>query len=320
MTTREQILASDPFATDANLDLSGYVLPSETPAEEQNAVADRHGFNRVDFGERFAAPSVEQMLANEDTRAALAERDPNFAEQYAQERMEKAATEFRQANPDYLSTDRNYSAIVQEMAKKLLKADWLDDEPAERALYDAGHWTAEQLSNGYRYLLRKGLLQVPQGTYRELSDAEQMQLVAQIRMGDLEDAVINYISWSLGGLNGYDSPAHFLSENPQLASKAAEFVFIQHRAGTLDMDDFRAFKAARLRGQKILTHQLISDAYDAWKKDTKRSYLFSGQAAETPEPLQFQPQNFEDLNDAEVADLLQRSKQEAARNSRRRSL
>jgi hypothetical protein len=162
--TLEQIIESDPFASGANLDLSGYLLPSTTSEEQRNEAFDKDGFNRVDFAERFAALSVEQMLANEDTRAALAERDPNFAEQYAQERLEKAATEFRQANPDYLSIDRNYSAIVQEMAKKLLKVDWLDDEAAERALFDGGHWTVEQLSNCYRYLLKAGKLEVHKGT------------------------------------------------------------------------------------------------------------------------------------------------------------
>jgi hypothetical protein len=310
--TLEQIIESDPFASGANLDLSGYLLPSSTSEEQRNEAFDKDGFNRVDFREGFAAPSVEEMLANPETREELAKRDPNFAAQYAEEQREKVAVVFRQQNPTYLSTDKNYSAIVQEMAKKLLEVDWMNDDEAEAALYDSGHWTGETITNCFKYMLRKGLLQVPKGTYRDLSDAEQMQLVAQIRMGDLEDAVINYISWSRGGLTGYNSPEHFLSENPQLASKAAEFVFIQHRAGTLDMDDFKVFKAARLRNQKILTHQLISDAYDAWKKDSRKSFLFSGA---TPEPVVTEPEqhNYAGLTDDEVRERYQRELREAAR-------
>jgi hypothetical protein len=316
--TLEQILESDPFASGANLDLSGYLLPSSTSEEQRSEPFDKDGFNRVDFRESFAAPSVEEMLANPETREELARRDPNFAEQYAQERMEKAATQFRQINPAYLSTDRNYSAIVQEMAKKLLKVDWLDDEAAERALYDAGHWTVEQLSNCYRYLLKAGKLEVPKGTIRTLTEKEKLELIAQIRTGSPEEAVMNYVGWSLGEFGDYSSAAQLLAENAELASHASEFVFWHTRAGTVDAAEYKQFKRERLAGHRILTVKLISDAFDAWKKDSKRSYLFSGQAAETPEPLQFQPQNFEDLSDAEVANLLQRSKQEAARNWRGR--
>jgi hypothetical protein len=70
--TREQIIASDPFASGANLDLSGYLLPSSTAEEQRSEPFDKDGFNRVDFGERFAAPSVAQMLASDEVREELA--------------------------------------------------------------------------------------------------------------------------------------------------------------------------------------------------------------------------------------------------------
>jgi hypothetical protein len=315
--TPAQIIASDPFAQDANLDLSGYILPSKTSDEELNQLVDKHGFNQVDFKQSFKAPSVEEMLSNPETREELAKIDPNFHAAYADEQIDAACAEFRRRNPDYLCSEKNLKAITQTMAVKLLGKDFLSDDDAETELYETGHWTAEHLTNAYRYLLRRGLLEVPKGTFRELTNAEQTQLIAQIRMGELEEAVVNYVSWSTtGSLDGYNSPSHFLSENPQLASKAAEFVFIQHRAGTIDLDDFRAFKAARLRGQKILTVDLINRAYDIWKKESKRSFLFPNHTPE-PEP-QFEAENYAGLTDDEVRDKYQAALRDAARVSKRR--
>jgi len=314
--TREELMASDPFAAGANLDLSGYMLPSATPDEQLTELVDKHGFNRVDFQQSFKAPSVEEMLANPETREELAKIDPNFHAAYADEQIDAACAEFRRRNPDYLCSEKNLKAITQMMAVKLLGKDFLSDDDAETELYEAGHWTAEALTNSYRYLLRRGLLDVPAGTYRELTNAEQTQLVAQIRMGELEEAVLNYVSWATGGLDGYESPSHFLSENPQLASKAAAFVFIQHRAGTIDLEDYKAFKAARLRGQKILTFDLISRAYDTWTKARKPSFLFPNHTPE-PEP-QPETDNYAGLTDEEVRERYQAALREAARASRRR--
>jgi hypothetical protein len=315
--TREQILASDPFAEGANLDLSGYFLP-ETPSEPLTEAHDRNGFNRVDFRQGFSAPTVEEMLANPETREALAERDPDFRELYAEEMIEKTCGQFLQKHPDYLDTGKNYTALVQEMAAKLLKNNRLSDSDAERELLETGNWTVDQLSNCYRYLLKAGKLDVPKGTIRQLSEKEKLEIIAQIRTGSPEEAVLNYVSWSLGELGDYASPGQFLAENSELSSQAAEFVFWHLRAGTIDAAEYNKFKRERLAGHKILTVRLISDAYDAWKKATKHSFLFPDQPTAAPEVAELPPQNFEDLSDEDLADLLQRSKLEQARNSRRR--
>jgi hypothetical protein len=314
--TAAQILASDLFAKDANLDLSGYMLPSSTPDSEINELVDKNGFNRVDVSQGFKAPSVAEMLADPKTREELGKRDPNFHAAYADERIDAECAEFRRRNPDYLCSEKNLKLITQTMSQKLLKKDWLSDDDAETELYEAGHWNVESLTNAYKYLLRRGLLDVPAGTYRELTESEKMQLVAQIRMGDLDEAALNYVSWSTGGLEGYDSPADFLAKNPVLSSRAAEFVFINSRAGTVDMQDYREFKKQRLTGQRILTADLISRAYDVWTKARKPSFLFPNHVSE-PEP-QSETENYAGLTDEEVREKYQSALREAARAPRRR--
>jgi hypothetical protein len=163
--TREEIL-NDPFASGMNLDLTGYFLPEATPNEQRTEAHDNNGFNRVDFRQGFSAPTVEQMLANPETREALAERDPNFREQYAEEMVAKVCGQFRDKHPEYYCTDRNFSTLIQTLAVKLLKKDYLSDDDAERELFDAGHWTVDQLSSCYKYLLKAGKLDVPRGTIR----------------------------------------------------------------------------------------------------------------------------------------------------------
>jgi hypothetical protein len=106
-------------------------------------------------------------------------------------------------------------------------------------------------------------------------------------------------------------------QNAALASQAAEFVFYHSHAGTITPGEYNQFKQAPLAGHKILTVSLIEKAYDTWKKSTKRSFLFPDQPA-NPDVMELPPQNLEDLSDDELTDLLQKTKLEQARNSRRR--
>jgi hypothetical protein len=313
--TREEIL-NDPFAKGMNLDLTGYFLPDQTPAEQLTEAFDKDGFNRVDYRQGFSAPTVEEMLANPDTREALAERDSNFREQYREEMVEKVCGQFRQKHPDYLCTDKNFTTLVQEMAVKLLKKDWLSDEDAERELFDGGHWTVDLMSSCYRFLLKAGKLDVPKGTIRQLTEKENLELIAQIRMGEQNEAVLNYVGWSLGEFADYESVTQLLAENAELASRACEFVFWHSMAGTISAEEYNRFKRERLAGHKILTVPLIRNAFDAWKKSNKHSFLFPDQTA-TPEAVELPPQNFEDLSTEELTDLLQKTKLEQARSRRR---
>jgi hypothetical protein len=315
--TREEILKSDPFAAGANLDLTGYFLPDATTDDQLFERSDKNGFSNVDIRQGFSAPSVDEMLASPETREALAEIDPNFREQYREEMVEKICGQFLQKHPDYLDTGKNYTALVQGMAAKLLKNNRLSDEDAERELLEAGHFTLDQMSNCYRYLLKAGKLDVPKGTIRQLTEKEKLELIAQIRTGSPDEAALNYVGWSLGGFGDYESPWQLLAENAALASQAAEFVFFHSHAGTITVSEYNQFKKERLAGHKILTVSLISKAYDAWKKSNKHSFLFPDQTA-TPEVTELPPQNFEDLSDEELTNLLQKTKLEKARNAVRR--
>ena len=116
-------------------------MPSATPDEQINELVDKHGVNRVDLQQSFKAPSVEEMLANPETREELARIDPNFRAAYADEQIDAACAEFRRRNPDYLCSAKNLKAITQTMAVKLLGKDFLTDDDAETELYESGNWT-----------------------------------------------------------------------------------------------------------------------------------------------------------------------------------
>ncbi|WP_263373910.1 hypothetical protein [Granulicella aggregans] len=312
-TNKQTPVEIDPFLEGANIDWRGLGISTAAKPTED------HGFWNLDSDKQFKMPSVETMLRDPAIRRELARKDPEMAAALIDEKIGEAAEEFRLRNPEYMATDRNLSAIVLHLADRHLGRTWLDEETAINRLYDSGHWTPGDLTSAYKSLLKAGKLDVPKGTRRALTEQEKLQLIAQIRMNDLESAVVNYVSWALNGASvEYDSPTDFLARNPELSSEAAQFAWYHAHAGEVDAATFREFQKEKLVGHRILTVHLLDKAWEAWKSARKYSALFSdgGEKPQTVAPASITRRDLESLSPEESNRLYQESLREYAKSRR----
>lgn len=198
---------NDPWLKDANLDTSAM------SSEDKAALAAKQGRKQSVFetGNVWGAnlvPEVikseseelREMLADPEIRKELAERDPVFAQKYEEEQIEAVVTEFRRANKDYLPTDRNSETVIQSLARKHLQKDWLDTEAAASELFKLGKWTVAELTAQFKQCLRAGAVDIPRGRTRPLSRAEEADVISLVRCNDLDNAIVQFITYSLAEL------------------------------------------------------------------------------------------------------------------------
>ncbi|MBB5056907.1 hypothetical protein HDF16_001592 [Granulicella aggregans] len=312
-TNKQTPVDIDPFLEGANIDWRGLGI---SPTTKQT---DDHGFWNLDSDKQFKMPSVETMLRDPAIRRELAKKDPNMAAALIDEKIGEVAEEFRRRNPEYMATDRNLSAIVLFLAERHVGKAWLDDETAINRLYDCGHWTPGDLTSAYKSLLKAGKLDVPRGTRRALTEQEKLDVIAQIRTGDIENGIVNYVLWSLNGASEeYSGPADFIAKNPELSSEAAQFCWFHSRAGEVDAATFRDFQREKLAGHRLLTVHLLDKAWESWKAARKYSQLFSdgGEKPETVAPASITRRDLESLSPEESDRLYQQSLREYARSRR----
>jgi hypothetical protein len=305
----QAIVESDPFAPE----------PGWTGGGDFSRPKDDHGFWNLASEKQFRPLNVEAMLKDPEVQRELARKDPALRAALIEEEMGKIAEEFRRRNPAYHATNRNYEAIVRHLAAQYLQADWLDIETSENRLYDAGKWTVDYLTQAYKSLLKAGKLDVPKGTRRALTKQEQLELIAQIRLGDFESAIVNYIQWCLNDSSiEYDSPTDILAKNPELASEASCFVFYHSRAGEIDPTTFAEFKKAKLRGHQILTVHLLNKAWESWVADRRRGLLFRDidENKQQTQPKPISAKDIDSLDDEEIAKLYRASGREYIRSLR----
>lgn len=316
MTPQEEFL-NDPFlGPDVCLDTSGM---SRDTIAKMNSKLGREPRRQDDgFGLRpevIRSPTEEYaaMMRDPEVRKELAERDPGFAEKYEESEREKVVAEFRHRNPDYLKTSRNASTVIQSLAKKVLGKDWLDIEEAQHELWLAGKFTVPGLTAEFKKCLRAGLLDVPRGTAKELSEADELEVIAKIRVGDTSGAIIRYVELAFSGrLPEYKSAESFLRRQPELASSAALFVWANNQP-SLDLEDFKRFQNEKLSGVRLLTYHLIDGAWAEWKKENRRSHLF-------PNGMNPAPPAREDLDDLSTEEINDRYTQAVRQFRRDRNL
>src|SRR6185437_9612687 len=238
----------DPFLTaDVNLDTSAM---SAQAISKMNAKLGRTEKKQDDgFGGlnpqviRSQAEEYRALLADPAVRREMAERGgAEEVERYEMEEIERVIAAFRQANPDYLKTARNGDVVIGALAQKHLHKDWLSNDEAGRELWAIGKWTVQELTAQYRACLAAGQLDVPRGTAKTLSESEELQVIALIRTGNLPAAIIRFVALSYSGrLPTYQSAEKFLAEQPELASRAALFVWANNQP-SLDPEEFKQFQ------------------------------------------------------------------------------
>jgi hypothetical protein len=273
---------------------------AQTKKPQPDAWEDFGGVARP--GRNFgAAADLENDTATQDE---LARRDPNgFGVKLAEIRQEQVVNEFRRLTPTYIANEKNQRAVYKYIRDFQLKDPNLHIDDVDDAAYEAGLWTAANLTSAFKHLSAKGRLEMPAETTKVLNREEMLDVISCVRTGDLQGAIVAFIAHSFGGkLPQYSSARDLFSRYPDLASNASKFVYF-HANGTISKSDWEAFDKEKLAGVPMLTVKLIETAFNDWvvlrelnrEKDTKDAVVSA--------PV---PPSEEDLNQLSDEELNQR--------------
>jgi hypothetical protein len=261
----------------------------------------------------------EEMLRDPEVQAEIARTNPTFKESWDLQRVEAAVHQFRKENPRYKAAARNKDAIFRHLTRQYLDGvDWLDSEDAALQLLNAGKLSPQTLKDAYTTLLGQGRLEVPDGEHKELSPQEEIRILALIRTGHFPDAIQQFMKYALvNDRNTYNDVPDFFARNPEVASKAALYVWRNSQAD-LSEEEFSRFQQEMLAGKQLLTFNFIGEAWNSWRSRNKvRPHLFP-MGTQQPVP---EPENLEELSDAELDSRINEARRQVvdqARSIRRR--
>jgi hypothetical protein len=265
------------------------------------------GFGGVDRSKK--GMTLEDFANDTETLEEYARRDPAFGEKLADHRIDEVCVEFVRKTKRYLKTDKNYERIVKFLAKTYLDEVRFDsEEDTVRKLYEAGAWTVETLTYAFNQLCNVGRMEMASGEIKELSKDEKLAVIADIRDGDPEAAVINYISYSFGGQapREYQSPRDFITAHPALSSKAVWFVFGHLTAAELTPEELADFRKDMSR-HPLPTVQFLQNSLPAWRQAHRHRVMFGGsdqnKQQQAEQPKEFTSEELDRLSDAEIEEL-----------------
>ena len=172
-------------------------------------------------GRNMSAADLEIDSATQDE---LAKRDPNgFGKKLAEVRQEEIVDAFRKVNPTYLQTERNQKAVYKYIRDHQLKDPKLPLDDTDDAAYEKGLWSVENLTSVFKLLSARGMVDMPAGKTKVLNREEMLDVIACVRTGDLQAAIVAFIAHSFGGnLPQYSSARDLFTRYPQLASNASK--------------------------------------------------------------------------------------------------
>jgi hypothetical protein len=243
------------------------------------------------------------------TQDELARRDPQFAKRLAEVRQEEVVTAFKAANPTYVANEKNQKTVYKFIRDNQLQDSNLDLDDVDDAAYEAGLWTPENLTAIFKHLASKGRLEMPAQIAKALNREEMLDVIACVRTGDLQGAVVAFIEYSFGGkLPHYSSARDLFSRYPRLASDASKFVYF-HSVGTISQADWQAFEREKLANVPILTVRLIETAYNDWVvlRELNRDSKAADAVVSAPPPAE--EEDLDSLSDEELnARIVQQQK------------
>ncbi len=265
------------------------------------------------------AGQMNAMLRDPSVRAELVERDPRFRQKWKENLKEDEAKRFAEKlRPDYYPSTWNWEVLMSEMAKRFLgpRGAGLDSEDACERLWEADHFTAENIAVVYDELLALGNIQVAPGKIKPLTDYQLLEITALAQSEGPVSAILKYLSDSLGAdempnANDSQAIARFRASRPQLFNEACLYVF-RALNGIFD-SEFEEFKQMMLTRMPLLTYQALVDGYAEFRRATKSSALFpNGRVAAAQETT-----NPDDMSDEELAAAIL-AQRRAARSARTR--
>lgn len=295
----------------APLDLSGYPALQEAPAPERHD--DRWSKDWRDTGLSASAAELRKFVSDPDSESL--ERVGNeighqgFRAEVRDRRGETIAEAFKRANPSYIPTAHNYELIAQTLSFNALSSSQQNGTLNEIVadLIDGGHWTVANLTACYQALDREGLLDVPVGSARNLSDSEALRVARLAQSGRADLAIGEYLKFALGG----EEPDMAVVHDPHYRDVCDRAVMCVWECATADYsptDERREFIQRYSAGRPMTLH-LLDAAWAACQANEQRhdrsELLAPYQRPEgTPPPSQKQ---IDEMSDDAVTDLYHRS-------------
>jgi hypothetical protein len=256
----------------ASLDLSAFPnlqAPPPPPVHD-----DRFARDWRDTALSSSASALRQFVENPDTESL--ERVGNeigsadYLHEVRDRRGELVAVEFKRRNPDYLPTDDNFRAMVQTLAFNGLPVALQNGTPEEvtQELIAAGLWTVPNLEAVYRALDGQGLLDVPAGEPRNLSERERLRVARLAQAGRVDEAIGEYLRCALDG----EEPNLEMIHDPAYRAVCDDAVFYCFEEVTLDYVATPERQKYLLRhcGNRPLTIPLLQQAWAACKAHEAR--------------------------------------------------
>lgn len=240
-----------------------------------------------------SATALRRFVEDPDVSALerIAEEtgNPDYLREVGDRRGETVAIAFKRKCPNYLPTDPNFRLIVSTLQFNGLRADQqdLDTDEAVHALVQSRLWTVPNLEAAYRALDREGLLQVPAGTARNLSDQEKLRVMRLASSGFTEQAIEEFLHCAL--------PDEELSidviNDPAYRSVCDQAVLYIWEISTTDYSPSAERRSFLLRfaAGRVLTLNLLNQAWQNLKQreaDYTRSEVLDQfqRPQETPPP------------------------------------
>jgi hypothetical protein len=308
----------------AGIDLSQFPsLQSSPPATAR----DDHRFAKDwrDTALSASAAELRRFVSDPDAealeRAGAETNNKGFRDEVRQRKGEPIAAAFRRSCPAYLATDNNYRLMATTLAFNALPASQQEGELDEIVddLIDAGFWTVTNLTSTYRALDAEGLLDVPYGTARNLSDKERLHVTRLAQVGRTEEAVSQYLQYALDG----EEASMEILHDPAYRQCCDDAVFTVFEAYQSDYAPTpeRERYLLRYAAGRPLTLTLLTQAWRACHRNEQRhergELLTADQRPEdTPAPS---VEEIDALVDAAVDSLYHASIKEYAQSFRRGS-
>ena len=324
--TARRIIAEESSAfLDSNfagLDTRGLTPDwSATPADEFET-ADRHGFNKVQTDSRGS--HLRQFVENPDTESlrdlSAVTKDPNIAHDVQDRIAEQNAAEFRRRNADYSSD--NSDALWRSLALSggMAHAQESDGDDVMVFCINNSLCTVENLERIWNELKRKGLAELPEGSFRNLSDHErlQIQLLCSVpERAQLFQAVSEYVRLSLSKPRArFDLEA--ILYDPAYRSLIEDAVWNCWIWNVPDFDatamqEFEQFAIAYV-GNRPLNIGLLDTAWKSFKEHQRSVFREKIVVGETPSTNQ--TLDLDELDDDALSNLYSNVRRERSKTAR----
>jgi len=259
---------------------------------------DRHGLNVV---VESGSNQLRALADNpdEETIKRIADETGNadLAEHIKDQTEGAIAEEFVRTHRTYYICPENYTDI----------REWLDDRQLQ--------FTLENLDLAFKTLTRAGQLETKPGTARALQDFEALHIIDLCKSGQLEDAISQFLTYSLPGAERRWSDTNDFITDPDtvaVRNNACRFVWF-HSNPVQDSTALRAFERTWFRARPIKTvadYQTCYTAFLQHEKEAARDRIVFGDQP-TNEPVT--RNSLEDLSDDQVNALTQRTLQARAK-------